>query len=79
MVTVIKTTEHPPCETLRRVRIERGLTQADLSVMLIRGGYKISSQYISGFEHGHRKPWPAAREAIASTLGMSESDLFPEV
>ncbi len=76
LVAIPKTTEYPPCEILRRVRIEKGLTQADLSVLLIQSGYRLGSHFISGFESGHRKPWPAARKAIASVLNMEEDELF---
>ncbi|MBD2492470.1 helix-turn-helix domain-containing protein [Aulosira sp. FACHB-615] len=79
MVAVPKLTEYPPCETLRRVRTEKGLTQVQLSILLIQSGHRVESRYISGFESGHRQPWPAARRAIASVLEMSEADLFPEV
>lgn len=75
----VKITEHPPCKTLRRVRIEMGLSQASLSMLLATSGYRIDSRFICGFESGQRKTWPAARAAIASTLGMSESELFPEI
>jgi transcriptional regulator with XRE-family HTH domain len=57
--------------------MEKGLTQADLSVLLIQSGYRLGSHYISGFESGHRKPWPAARRAIAQVLNIEESELFP--
>jgi transcriptional regulator with XRE-family HTH domain len=79
MVAVTRITEYPPCETLKRVRIEKGLTQSDLSVLLIQAGYRVSSQYISGFESGHRHPWPKARKAIACVLGIEEKVLFSEI
>jgi transcriptional regulator with XRE-family HTH domain len=77
-VSIARQTQYPPCETLRRIRIEKGLTQSDLSVLVIQHGHKITNQYISRFESGHDKPWPAARRAIASVLEMSEIELFPE-
>ncbi len=70
---------YPPCETLRRARISKGLTQTALSALLIRNGHNIRSNYISEFESGSRQIWPSARQAIAQVLGMSESELFPEI
>ncbi|MHC5939239.1 helix-turn-helix domain-containing protein [Nostoc sp.] len=78
MVAVPQATEYPPCETLRRVRTQKGMTQTNLSVLLIRSGYNLGSHYISRFETGRSKPWPAARAAIALVLAMDEAELFPE-
>jgi transcriptional regulator with XRE-family HTH domain len=58
--------------------MQKKLTQSDLSILVIQNGYKITNQYISRFESGHDKPWPAARRAIAQALKMEESELFPD-
>lgn len=76
MVAEFKKTEYPPCETLKQVRIQKGLTQASLAMLLTQSGYRLGSQYISAFECGHKKPWPAARKAIAQALEMNEMELF---
>ena len=78
-MSITRQTQYPPCETLRRVRVEKGLTQSDLSILVIQSGHRITNQYISRFESGHDKPWPAARKAIALVLNMEESKLFPEI
>lgn len=78
-MSIARQTQYPPCETLRRVRTQKGLTQSDLSILIIQHGHKITNQYISRFESGHDKPWPAARKAIALVLEMSEDELFPKI
>ncbi|MEH2138562.1 helix-turn-helix domain-containing protein [Nostoc sp.] len=79
MLAVSKLTEYPPSATLKRIRMQKNLTQSELAVMLIQSGHNISSIFISKFESGHSKPWPAARKAIACVLEMSEDELFPEI
>jgi len=79
MVAVPKTTEYAPCQKLREVRLGKKITQAELAILLIQSGHHVNSSFISRFESGHSKPWPAARRAIASVLEVSEEQLFPEV
>ncbi|WP_375452978.1 helix-turn-helix domain-containing protein [uncultured Nostoc sp.] len=60
------------------MRLQKKLTQTELAILLIQSGHHINSNFISRFESGHSRPWPAARKAIASVLEMSEFELFPE-
>lgn len=58
---------------LRKVRVEKGLTQLELGM---RTG--INPSYISKFETGYTSPWKKARKLLADELGKQESELFPE-
>lgn len=68
--------KYTPCHNLRKIREEKGLTQTQLSFMLARAGYNISSQFISKFELGYRKPWANAKKGIAEVLSLNVDDLF---
>jgi transcriptional regulator with XRE-family HTH domain len=67
---------HKPCETLRKIREEKGLTQTQLSRMLILAGYNVSASYISRFELGYNKPWANAKKGISEVLDIEENILF---
>lgn len=53
-------------ENIKRIRIQRGLTQAELGYLL-----KISESTIRGYELGIRNPKPSKLAAIAYALGVS--------
>jgi transcriptional regulator with XRE-family HTH domain len=73
---IYKQPQFPPCLNLRKIREERGLTQTQLSRMLVIAGYNISASYISRFELGYTKPWETARKGISKILGIDETQLF---
>lgn len=73
-------TEYPPCLTLKQKRLEFGLSQVDLAMLIAQHGLgNISSTYISKFENGRQKPWKSAREALCKITGLSDRALFPEL
>ena len=53
-------------ENIKRIRIQRGLTQAELAYLL-----KISESTIRGYELGIRNPKPSKLAAIAHALGVN--------
>jgi transcriptional regulator with XRE-family HTH domain len=59
---------------LKDVRLQRGLTQAQLGALA-----GIAPQDISSIENGWRTPFPAWRQRISRALNMKEEQLFPEV
>jgi transcriptional regulator with XRE-family HTH domain len=67
---------YTPCENLRKIREEKGLTQTQLSRLLILAGYNISASYISRFELGYTKPWANAKKGISEVLETDEKILF---
>lgn len=67
---------HKPCTMLRQIREEKGLTQTQLSRMLILAGYNVSASYISRFELGYNKPWANAKKGIAEVLEIDEKTVF---
>lgn len=56
---------------LARVRRERGLTQADLSLMT-----RISTPAISSMECGRLKPYPSWKRRLARVLEVTDEELF---
>lgn len=71
-----KKPQFEPCQRLRDIREEKGLTQTQLSRMLILAGYNISAGYISRFELGYSKPWANAKKGISEILDIPESSIF---
>lgn len=63
-----------PCKTMKRERIGRGWTQAELAR---RTG--INRVDITLLELGGRQAFPGWRRRIAKAFRMKETDLFPEV
>ncbi len=63
-------------QRLRALRLERGLSQADLA------GHLVSPSYVSLIEAGHRSPEREVLEGLATKLGCSvfylESGVLPE-
>lgn len=59
---------------LKRLRIARGLSQADLAAAL-----ELSAPAISGWEKGRAKPKPDRLTALASLLGVPVSQLLVEM
>lgn len=57
-------------ETLKRLRIERRLTQFQIAVAT-----GISPQFISHFENDRRKPWPKARKELSDFFGVDIENL----
>lgn len=57
---------------LRRERLARGLSQADLA--RIAG---VSQPTVSFLERGLSRPRPRSRVAIARALGIDHAELFP--
>lgn len=53
-------------ENIKRIRIQRGLTQAELGFLL-----KISESTVRGYELGIRNPKPSKLEAIAKVLSVN--------
>lgn len=53
-------------ENIKRIRLQRGLTQAELGYLL-----NISESTVRGYELGIRNPKPAKLEKIASALGVN--------
>lgn len=53
-------------ENIKRIRIQRGLTQKELGFLL-----KISESTVRGYELGIRVPRPSKLEAIAYALGVN--------
>ena len=53
-------------ENIKRIRVQRGLTQAELGFLL-----KISESTVRGYELGIRNPKPSKLEAIAKALGVN--------
>ncbi len=58
--------------TIRDRREALNLSQSQLARLV-----GVSSQALWPVEAGQRPPWPALRKRLASTLGCSESELFP--
>jgi transcriptional regulator with XRE-family HTH domain len=56
---------------LRRVRLQKGLTQEELSAV---SGF--SQQYISGLERGHRNPTVVSVYELAQALDVNYLDLL---
>ena len=73
---IYKQPPYSPCTNLRKIREEKGLTQTQLSFMLVRAGYNISANFISRFELGNQKPWENAKKGISEVLDIPEGDLF---
>lgn len=53
-------------ENIKRIRLQRGLTQAELGFLL-----NIGETTVRGYELGIRNPKPAKLEAIAKALGVN--------
>ena len=56
---------------LRQIRLERGLSQLQLSFLS-----KVPNCAICEFELGKRQLWPKARRALAEVLKVPEAELF---
>lgn len=68
--------KYPPCQKLKEIREEKGLTQTQLSFMLVQAGYSIQAHFISKFELGYRRPWANAKRGISEVLDIPESSIF---
>lgn len=76
-------TEFPRCQRLKALRRShpnlnprkrhQHLTQSQLGQAC-----QISGSYISKFESGMQRPWPAAQEAIAAFFERPIASVFPE-
>ena len=60
-------------DTLRRIRILRGMTQEDLGTAA-----GMRQVYVSVLENNHRKPGPRTLKRLADALGCSIADLVGE-
>lgn len=58
---------------IRERRTELGLSQTRLACLI-----GMAEPTLSNLELGKWKPWPKARRDLAKTLGVKESDLFPD-
>ena len=58
-------------QNVKRIRLEKGLTQEQLSDI---SGF--SQQYVSGLETGHRNPTVVTLYELAKALGVSHMDLI---
>ena len=56
---------------LRRIRLQKGLTQEELSTV---SGF--SQQYLSGLERGHRNPTVVSVYELAQALDVNYLDLL---
>lgn len=63
-----------PCSELKQMRQSKNMSQVQL-------GFKarLNSTYISRFEHGAVKPWPAAIERLSAALQEPKDKLFPHL
>lgn len=61
---------NPVGSRLKRLRLEKGLTQAQV------GGGEFTEAYVSMIESGRRKPSPAALEYLASRVGVDATELL---
>ena len=59
--------------TIAARRQALGLSQSALARLC-----GVSSQALWPVEAGQRPPWPALKKRLATTLGVSERELFPE-
>jgi len=59
--------------TIAERRQALGLSQSQLARLC-----GIAEPTMWQVEHGKREPWPAIRKRLATTLGVSERELFPE-
>jgi transcriptional regulator with XRE-family HTH domain len=57
---------------LKGLRLEKGLTQADLAEKA-----KLNTNYYAKIERGEVKPAPEAYEKIAKALKVTAADIFP--
>ncbi len=58
---------------IRERRIELHMSQVQLGRMS-----GLANGMISDFELGKRQPWPRAKRSLASALGLSQEELFPD-
>lgn len=58
-------------DNIRRIRLERGLTQVELSKKL-----KADRSYVSNVEQGKKNPTLTTMEKIANVLGVSTEELL---
>lgn len=58
-------------DNIRRIRLERGLTQVELSKKL-----KVDRSYVSNVEQGKKNPTLTTMEKIANVLGVSTEELL---
>lgn len=56
---------------LAKERVERGLTQEQLALLL-----GIARSTLSSVENGHVQPWPRLKASAAQVLGVSSESLF---
>jgi transcriptional regulator with XRE-family HTH domain len=59
--------------TVAEHRKRLGLSQSQLARLV-----GVAEPTMWQVEHGKREPWPAIRKRLATTLGVSERELFPE-
>ena len=79
VATTPKPKPYTPCATLKKIRLEKNLTQDDILSLIAQMGEKpFSSNFISTFETGTRRPWGRAIVLISQALNMKESEVFPE-
>lgn len=80
LLTEMATKEFPPCETLRKIRTAKNLSQVQLAIAITEQGLgEVGSNFISRFETGGQKPWKKARAALSRALDVPENELFPEL
>lgn len=60
-------------ETLRKIRIEKGMKQEDLAAKT-----GLTQAAISQFEKGLRVPTPVKVKLFAEVLGISQDQFFPD-
>lgn len=58
-------------DNIRRIRLEKGLTQIELSKKL-----KVDRSYVSNVEQGKKNPTLTTIEKIANVLGVSTDELL---
>jgi len=66
-----KTTAQKFGENMKKIRLEKGMSQGDLATAL-----SVDRAYISNIENGRMNPTLSTLEKIASALGISTSELL---
>ncbi len=73
ILKIIKGVNEMRQNRIREYREKAGLSQTKLACSV-----GVASGLVSDIELGKRDPWPKLRRALADSLKVSESDLFPE-
>ena len=64
---------------MRRARLARGLSQAELAELCRQRGVEADDSNISKYERGITMPYPRLRATLAEILDLDPVDLKPKV